>query len=85
VGLRNIALVVMFSMFCILLGVLMALGDFTGGAPGGFQMSKGVLDTPVGVESRDEVGDLALSLEHMRASLKAAMIRLNQQDVRRRA
>ncbi len=49
------------------------------------KMSKGDLDTPVGVESRDEVGDLALSLERMRASLKAAMIRLNQQDVRRRA
>jgi HAMP domain-containing protein len=48
-------------------------------------MSKGDLDTPVEVESSDEIGDLALSLERMRASLKAAIIRLNQQDVRRRA
>jgi HAMP domain-containing protein len=49
------------------------------------KMSKADLDTPVEVESRDEIGALALSLERMRASLKAAMARLNQQDIRRRA
>jgi HAMP domain-containing protein len=40
-------------------------------------MSKGDLDTPVsvGIESHDEIGDLARSLERMRSSLKAAMSR----------
>jgi len=49
------------------------------------RMSKGDLDSPVGLESRDEIGALALALERMRASLRAAMTRLNQQDIRRRA
>jgi len=42
-------------------------------------MSKGDLDTPVSVsmESRDEIGDLARSLERMRSSLKAAMSRFS--------
>ena len=42
-------------------------------------MSKGDLDTPisVGIESRDEIGDLARSLERMRSSLKAAMSRFS--------
>ena len=39
-------------------------------------MSKGNLDTPVGVDSGDEIGELALSIERMRTSLKAAMARL---------
>ena len=39
-------------------------------------MSKGNLDTPVGVDSGDEIGELAISLERMRASLKASMVRL---------
>jgi HAMP domain-containing protein len=40
-------------------------------------MSRGDLDTPVsvGIESHDEIGDLARSLERMRSSLKAAMSR----------
>jgi HAMP domain-containing protein len=40
-------------------------------------ISKGDLDTPVriGIESHDEIGDLARSLERMRSSLKAAMSR----------
>ena len=42
------------------------------------KISKGDLETPVGVETRDEIGDLALSLGRMRASLKAAMVRLTQ-------
>ena len=41
-------------------------------------MSKGDLDTPVGISSRDEIGNLAKSLERMRTSLKAAVIRLRQ-------
>jgi HAMP domain-containing protein len=42
------------------------------------KISKGDLETPVGVETRDEIGDLARSLGRMRASLKAAMMRLSQ-------
>jgi HAMP domain-containing protein len=42
------------------------------------KISKGDLEMPVGVETRDEIGDLARSLGRMRASLKAAMARLNQ-------
>jgi HAMP domain-containing protein len=42
------------------------------------KISKGDLEAAVGVETRDEIGDLALSLGRMRASLKAAMARLNQ-------
>ena len=41
-------------------------------------ISRGRLDTPVSVRSTDEVGELALSLERMRASLKAAMARLSK-------
>lgn len=43
------------------------------------EISRGQLDTPVAIHSNDEIGDLARSLERMRASLKAAMIRLNRQ------
>jgi HAMP domain-containing protein len=42
------------------------------------KISKGDLEMPVGVETRDEIGDLARSLARMRASLKAAMARLGQ-------
>ncbi|HTN71723.1 MAG TPA: HAMP domain-containing protein [Methylomirabilota bacterium] len=41
-------------------------------------ISRGRLDTPVSVRSSDEVGELARSLERMRASLKAAMARLSK-------
>ena len=41
-------------------------------------ISRGHLDTPVSFQSNDEVGELARSLERMRASLKAAMVRLNK-------
>lgn len=41
-------------------------------------ISRGRLDTIVSVQSNDEVGELARSLERMRASLKAAMARLNK-------
>jgi HAMP domain-containing protein len=42
------------------------------------KISKGDLEMPVGVETRDEIGDLARSLARMRASLKAAMARLSR-------
>ncbi|MGB7948666.1 MAG: HAMP domain-containing protein [Candidatus Binatia bacterium] len=42
-------------------------------------ISRGHLDKPVSCQSNDEVGELARSLERMRASLKAAMTRLNKQ------
>jgi HAMP domain-containing protein len=42
------------------------------------EISRGHLDTPVSFQSNDEVGELARSLERMRASLKAAMTRLNK-------
>jgi HAMP domain-containing protein len=41
-------------------------------------ISRGQLDTPVSFKSNDEIGELARSLERMRASLKAAMVRLNK-------
>jgi len=41
-------------------------------------ISRGRLDTSVSIQSNDEVGELGRSLERMRASLKAAMIRLNR-------
>lgn len=43
------------------------------------EISRGQLDTPITIRSTDEVGELARSLERMRASLKAAMIRLNRE------
>lgn len=42
------------------------------------RISTGDLDSPVKVESNDEVGDLARSIERMRTSLKAAMWRLSR-------
>jgi HAMP domain-containing protein len=42
------------------------------------RISTGDLDSPVKVESQDEVGDLARSIERMRTSLKAAMWRLSR-------
>jgi HAMP domain-containing protein len=42
------------------------------------RISMGDLDTPIGVATGDEIGDLARSLGRMRASLKAAMVRLGQ-------
>ena len=41
-------------------------------------ISRGQLDTVISLQSNDEIGDLASSLERMRASLKAAMVRLNR-------
>ena len=43
------------------------------------EISRGRLDTTVSIQSDDEVGELGRSLERMRASLKAAMIRLNRE------
>jgi two-component system, cell cycle sensor histidine kinase and response regulator CckA len=41
-------------------------------------ISRGDLDKPVTIQSDDEVGELSRSVERMRASLKAAMMRLNK-------
>ena len=41
-------------------------------------ISRGRLDTAVSIQTNDEIGELGRSLERMRASLKAAMIRLNR-------
>ncbi len=43
------------------------------------EISRGRLDTAVSIQSNDEVGELGRSLERMRASLRAAMIRLNRE------
>lgn len=42
------------------------------------KVSMGDLSRPVGVKSNDEIGDLARSLERMRSSLQAAMVRLRR-------
>ena len=42
------------------------------------RVSLGDLETPVAMESNDELGDLARALERMRASLRAAMVRLGR-------
>jgi HAMP domain-containing protein len=42
-------------------------------------ISRGRLDTTVSIQTNDEVGELGRSLERMRASLKAAMSRLNRE------
>lgn len=42
-------------------------------------ISRGRLDTSVSIQSNDEIGELGRSLERMRASLRAAMIRLNRE------
>jgi HAMP domain-containing protein len=44
------------------------------------EISRGRLDAPVSFQSDDEVGELGRSLERMRASLKAAMSRLNRES-----
>jgi HAMP domain-containing protein len=41
-------------------------------------MSRGQLDLPIVVRSEDEIGELARSIERMRASLKAAITRLSR-------
>ena len=45
------------------------------------KVTKGDLETSIGnsVVSRDEIGELARSLERMRSSLRAAMLRLNRE------
>ncbi len=44
------------------------------------EISRGRLDATVSIQSDDEVGELGRSLERMRASLKAAMVRLNREN-----
>jgi HAMP domain-containing protein len=47
------------------------------------KMSTGDLETPLEIDSQDEIGELACSLERMRISLKAAMARGLNQDLRK--
>jgi HAMP domain-containing protein len=42
-------------------------------------ISRGRLDASITIQSNDEIGELGRSLERMRASLRAAMIRLNRE------
>ncbi len=48
-------------------------------------MSRGDLDSAIPVEFVGEIGDLAYSLERMRTSLKAAMVRLSRERALRHA
>jgi HAMP domain-containing protein len=72
-----LALVVIGAAVSILLarGIIRPILTLTSVAD---RISMGDLDTPIGVDTRDEIGDLARSLGRMRASLKAAMVRLTQ-------
>jgi HAMP domain-containing protein len=77
--------IVALIVFCLLIGVVVSMVIATTTikpiielAAVADDISRGRLDTPVSVRSSDEVGELALSLERMRASLKAAMARLSK-------
>ena len=72
-----IALVVFGALLSILLarGIIRPILTLTRVAD---RISLGDLDTPISVDTHDEIGDLARSLGRMRASLKAAMTRLSQ-------
>ena len=78
-----IGLIAILVLFGALLSVLLARGiirpilHLTKIAD---KMTMGDLETAVDIESRDEIGDLARSLERMRSSLKAAMLRLSRQS-----
>jgi HAMP domain-containing protein len=61
-------------LFCLIIYLIRPILRLTETAR---QMSRGDLDRAAGFNSRDEIGDLARSLERMRSSLKAAMSRLN--------
>jgi HAMP domain-containing protein len=71
---------------CLAVGILLslvlaakAIRPLMGLKASADEISRGQLDTPVTIRSTDEVGELARSLERMRASLKAAMVRLNRE------
>ena len=77
-----IALIAACMFFGIVLSILLAsktirpILDLTAVAD---DISRGQLDTSVTIRTNDEIGELGRSLERMRASLRAAMIRLNRQ------
>jgi HAMP domain-containing protein len=75
VGLIGMGLIVAV-VFSILLarGIIQPIRRLTATAD---KVSTGNLETPFEIGSRDEIGELARSLERMRASLKAAMSRLS--------
>jgi nitrogen fixation/metabolism regulation signal transduction histidine kinase len=72
-----LALIIIGAVLAVLLarGIVRPLLALTRVAD---RISLGDLDTPIGVDTHDEIGDLARSLGRMRASLKAAMTRLSQ-------
>ncbi len=77
--------IVALIVFCLIIGIVVSMVIATTTikpiielAAVADDISRGRLDTPVSVRSSDEVGELALSLERMRASLKAAMARLSK-------
>jgi HAMP domain-containing protein len=77
--------IVALIVFCLIIGVVVSMviaattiKPIIELAAVADDISRGRLDTPVSVRSSDEVGELALSLERMRASLKAAMARLSK-------
>jgi HAMP domain-containing protein len=76
VGLIVLCLVVGIALSIIIAGkMIRPLLDLKSIAD---EISRGHLDTPVSFQSNDEIGQLARSLDRMRASLKAAMVRLNR-------
>ena len=76
-------LLVAASVVAALLGVVLAVtitrsitGPLANLVQVSDKISTGELDTPVPVAARDEIGDLAESMERMRISLKAVIERL---------
>jgi len=76
----GVELVLLFGLIPLLIGILMALG-LTGGLRRKVQylleaadrISRGDLDEPVSLASRDELGQLARAIERMRVSLAALL------------
>ena len=77
-----IALIAACTILGILLSIMLArktvrpIVDLTAAAD---DISRGHLETSLTIGSNDEIGELGRSVERMRASLRAAMIRLNRQ------
>jgi HAMP domain-containing protein len=74
----TIALVLIAAVTCAILLTRRLIHPFRRLAEIADRISTGDLDTPVRVEPRHEFGELTRSLERMRASLKAAQMRLRQ-------
>jgi HAMP domain-containing protein len=74
----TIALVLIAAVTCAILLTRRLIHPFRRLTEIADRISTGDLDTPVRVERRHEFGELTRSLERMRASLKAAQMRLRQ-------